>query len=70
MNAAASSAGYLAFSAANPEEACLEVQSSALLSDREDRGAPREAWAAFRRLPLTDKEFLTIAANVAPYLRW
>lgn len=30
---------------------------------------PREAWAAFRKLPLTDAEFATIAANVAPYLR-
>src|SRR5215813_121840 len=32
--------------------------------------APREGWAAFRQLPLTDKEFKTIAANVAPYMRW
>ena len=31
--------------------------------------APRENWAAFRRLPLTDAEFRTIAENVAPYLR-
>ena len=30
---------------------------------------PREAWVAFRQLPLTDEEFRTIAANVAPYLR-
>jgi predicted TIM-barrel fold metal-dependent hydrolase len=30
---------------------------------------PREAWAAFRALPLTDEEFDRIAANVAPYLR-
>jgi predicted TIM-barrel fold metal-dependent hydrolase len=30
---------------------------------------PREAWAAFRKLPLTDAEFATIAGNVAPYLR-
>jgi hypothetical protein len=30
---------------------------------------PREAWAAFRRLPLTDREFDRIARNVAPYLR-
>jgi predicted TIM-barrel fold metal-dependent hydrolase len=29
---------------------------------------PRENWAAFRRLPLTDREFETIARNVAPYL--
>ena len=31
--------------------------------------APREAWAAFRQLPLTDEEFRAIATNVAPYLR-
>ena len=30
---------------------------------------PKEAWASFRQLPLTDAEFATIAANVAPYLR-
>lgn len=31
--------------------------------------SPREAWEAFRRLPLTDAELRAIAANVAPYLR-
>jgi uncharacterized protein len=30
---------------------------------------PRESWAAFRRVPLTEKEFEQIARNVAPYLR-
>ena len=30
---------------------------------------PREAWAAFRRLPLSDTEFQTIANNVAPYMQ-
>jgi predicted TIM-barrel fold metal-dependent hydrolase len=30
---------------------------------------PRENWAAFRKLPLTDREFEQIARNVAPYLR-
>lgn len=30
---------------------------------------PRQAWAAFRQLPLTDAEFRTIASNVAPYMR-
>ena len=30
---------------------------------------PREAWAAFRTLPLTDAEFRTIIGNVPPYLR-
>jgi predicted TIM-barrel fold metal-dependent hydrolase len=31
--------------------------------------APREAWAAFRKLPLTHAEFERIARNVAPYLQ-
>lgn len=30
---------------------------------------PRESWADFRKLPLTDAEFQTIAGNVAPYMR-
>ena len=30
---------------------------------------PREAWAAFRTLPLTEAEFRTIALNVPPYLQ-
>jgi predicted TIM-barrel fold metal-dependent hydrolase len=30
---------------------------------------PRDAWAAFLKLPLSDAEFRTIAANVAPYMR-
>jgi len=30
---------------------------------------PREGWAAFRRVPLSEKEFRTIAGNVPPYLR-
>jgi len=30
---------------------------------------PRQGWAAFRQLPLTDAEFRTIANNVAPYMR-
>ncbi len=30
---------------------------------------PGEAWQAFRRLPLTDAEFATIASNLAPYMR-
>jgi predicted TIM-barrel fold metal-dependent hydrolase len=34
-----------------------------------DNLRPREGWAAFRRLPLTDREFEQIARNVAPYLR-
>jgi uncharacterized protein len=40
-------------------------------SDAPARGnlPPREGWAAFRRLPLTDAEFQIIATNVPPYLR-
>ena len=30
---------------------------------------PREYWASFRALPLTDEEFHAIAGNVAPYMR-
>ena len=30
---------------------------------------PREAWAAFRQLPLSDAEFRIIVSNVAPYMR-
>ncbi len=30
---------------------------------------PREGWAAFRRLPLTEAEFRIIARNLAPYMR-
>ena len=30
---------------------------------------PRESWAAFRRLPLSEDEFKQIASNVAPYFR-
>ena len=30
---------------------------------------PREGWAAFRKLPLTEAELTVIAGNVAPYLR-
>jgi predicted TIM-barrel fold metal-dependent hydrolase len=30
---------------------------------------PREAWAEFLELPLTNEEFRTIASNVAPYMR-
>jgi predicted TIM-barrel fold metal-dependent hydrolase len=30
--------------------------------------APREAWAAFRQLPLSEVEFRTIEDNVAPYM--
>jgi len=31
--------------------------------------SPREAWAAFRKLPLSDAEFRTIEKNVAPYMK-
>jgi predicted TIM-barrel fold metal-dependent hydrolase len=30
---------------------------------------PRESWAAFRKLPLTEAEFARIAGNVPPYFR-
>ena len=30
---------------------------------------PREAWSAFRQLPLSDVEFRTIETNQAPYMR-
>ncbi|MGH7584699.1 MAG: amidohydrolase family protein, partial [Gemmatimonadales bacterium] len=30
---------------------------------------PRGGWAAFRRIPLTDEKFATIAGNLAPSLR-
>jgi predicted TIM-barrel fold metal-dependent hydrolase len=31
--------------------------------------APKDSWQTFRRVPLTEEEFRTIAGNVAPYLR-
>jgi predicted TIM-barrel fold metal-dependent hydrolase len=31
--------------------------------------APKEGWAAFRKLPLSEQEFRTIAENVPSYLR-
>jgi predicted TIM-barrel fold metal-dependent hydrolase len=34
-----------------------------------DNLRPREGWAAFRRLPLSEREFERIARNVTPYLR-
>ena len=34
-----------------------------------DNLRPREAWAAFRKLPLTDREFAQITANVPPYFK-
>lgn len=34
-----------------------------------DNLRPRESWQAFRQLKLSDKEFKTIAGNVAPYFR-
>jgi len=33
-----------------------------------DNPKPKQAWASFRELPLTEAEFRTIANNVAPYL--
>ena len=34
-----------------------------------DNLGPRKSWAAFRRLPLTEREFERVARKVAPYLR-
>lgn len=34
-----------------------------------DNLRPREAWAAFRKLPLTEAEFRQVAGNVAPYVK-
>ena len=34
-----------------------------------DNLRPREAWAAFRQLQLSERELKTVARNVAPYLR-
>jgi predicted TIM-barrel fold metal-dependent hydrolase len=34
-----------------------------------DNLRPREAWAAFRKLPLTEAELGQVAANVAPYFK-
>jgi predicted TIM-barrel fold metal-dependent hydrolase len=31
--------------------------------------SPRAAWAAFRKLPLSDVEFRTIENNIAPYMK-
>src|SRR4029453_6833198 len=31
---------------------------------------PRDAWAAFRALPLSEPEFSTIASNVAPFMKF
>jgi predicted TIM-barrel fold metal-dependent hydrolase len=31
--------------------------------------SPEAVWAAFRRLPLTEAEFVAIAGNIAPYMR-
>jgi predicted TIM-barrel fold metal-dependent hydrolase len=39
-------------------------------SDGAQRGnSPAKSWASFRELPLSETEFQTVAANVAPYLR-
>ena len=49
----------------------LGVQRILFGSDGATAGgmAPREAWSAFRKLPLSDEEFRTIATNLAPYMR-
>jgi predicted TIM-barrel fold metal-dependent hydrolase len=61
-----------------PEQADLIVQRIRQLgvqrvlygSDAAVAGnSPQQAWATFRRLPLTEAEFQTIANNVTPYMR-
>ena len=50
----------------------IGLQRVLFASDRAPGGAndtPKDAWEAFRRLPLTEKEFSTVAGNVAPYMR-
>jgi uncharacterized protein len=49
----------------------LGVQRVLFGSDGSTGGSltPRAVWEAFRKLPLTDAEFHTIASNVPPYLR-
>jgi predicted TIM-barrel fold metal-dependent hydrolase len=50
----------------------LGVERVLFASDRPAGGLDftiREAWAQFRRLPLTEEELHTIASNVAPYMR-
>jgi predicted TIM-barrel fold metal-dependent hydrolase len=31
--------------------------------------SPKDAWESFNRLPLTEKDFRTVAENIAPYMR-
>jgi uncharacterized protein len=49
----------------------LGVQRVLFGSDASTGGSltPRAVWDSFRKLPLTEAEFQTIAANVPPYLR-
>lgn len=50
----------------------IGLQRVLFASDRAPGGAndtPKDAWEAFRRLPLTQTEFKTVAENVAPYMR-
>jgi predicted TIM-barrel fold metal-dependent hydrolase len=50
----------------------LGIQRMLFGSDGAERGGgipPKEAWAFFLKLPLTDDEFRVIAGNVAPYMR-
>jgi predicted TIM-barrel fold metal-dependent hydrolase len=50
----------------------LGVQRMLFGSDGAERGGgipPREAWALFLKLPMSNDEFRVIAGNVAPYMR-
>jgi predicted TIM-barrel fold metal-dependent hydrolase len=49
----------------------LGVQRVVYGSDAPSGGnpPPQQVWAAFRKLPLSEEEFRTIASNLAPYMR-
>ena len=49
----------------------LGVQRVLYGSDSKGQGnlVPREGWAAFLQLPLSEDEFETIRNNIAPYIR-
>jgi len=62
------------FQAANQHGMAIVVHMRASISLKRPYAVapndpPKEAWAVFRRLPFTEKEFAVIAGNVPPYLR-
>lgn len=50
-----------------------QVETPALFASDRSPGfgneSPKDAWEAFRHLPLSEKEFKTVADNVAPDMR-